>query len=81
MVITPAEAKLTAPPDVASEVAPVESNVDTEVSPITSNAESRVTASSTFRVPFTVVITPAEAKLTILVAIIFEENVFSPATV
>ena len=44
MVITPAEAKLTAPPDVASEVAPVESNVDTEVSPITSNAESRVTA-------------------------------------
>ena len=51
------------------------------MSPATSNVVSRVTAWSTFRVPFTVVITPAEAKLTILVAVIFEEKVFSPATV
>ena len=45
-------------------MAPDESNVDTEVSPVTSNVESKVTASSTFNVPFTVVITPEEATLT-----------------
>ena len=40
---------------------PVESKVDTDVSPVTSNDESRVTASSTFKVPFTVVIAPLVA--------------------
>ena len=80
MVITPDEARLTTPPDVANEVAPVESNVETDVSPVTSKVESKVTASSTFNVPFTVVITPDEARLTILVAVIFDVNVFSPAT-
>ena len=64
VVIIPDEAISTTPPPVASEVAPVESNVVTDVSPVTSNVESRVTASSTFNVPFTVVIRPVEAIFT-----------------
>ena len=55
---------LTTPPLVANEVAPEESNVLTLVLPVTSSVVSRVTASSTFSVPFTVVITPVEAMLT-----------------
>ena len=34
------------------------------MSPVTSKVESNVTASSTFNVPFTVVITPEDATLT-----------------
>ena len=40
VVITPAFEILTTPPPVASEVAPVESNVTTDVSPVTSNVPS-----------------------------------------
>ena len=60
VVITPVEPIVTAPPPEARVVAPLESNVDTLVSPVTSKVESRVTASSTFKVPLTVVITPVE---------------------
>ena len=60
----PALAILTAPPAVAREVTPVESNVDTEVSPVTFNVLANVTTSATLRVPFTVVRAPALAILT-----------------
>ena len=52
MVVTPEVAIVTVPPPpVASDVAPLESNVETEVSPVTSSVVSKVTASSTLRRP------------------------------
>ena len=44
VVITPEDATLTAPPAVANDVAPEESNVETEVSPVTSNVPPTVVA-------------------------------------
>ena len=44
VVIAPEDATLTAPPPVANEVAPLESNVETEVSPVTSNVPPAVVA-------------------------------------
>ena len=41
---SPEDATLTAPPPVANEVAPLESNVETEVSPVTSNVPPAVVA-------------------------------------
>ena len=65
VVVCPDVAISTVPPPVAREVVLVESKVETDVSPVTSKVESNVTASSTFKVPFTVVVCPDVAISTV----------------